>query len=549
MESEFRPEQIPPAEHRYFFLHNNPTPPVGDTVAQADLVMDGSAPTATTLYNYDTNHDSYPGRELRKVKRGGEIDEDDPRRFQDWLSPVFAATATVDGRSTLHISAAAGGFNTDQLVAVTAWIFDYDPVGSSDTLIVSRSVAAITSAADWLQLALHFRPTEYEIPAGHRLRLKVQIDGVSLTVDNMIAYDTVEHMSLLSVPIRPSGLGIHDFSDLYLGGTTSGTILNTGGLTVDVVDLPNPDGFRLEASGGGGTATVLACGATILLTDGDTADITCGSIIVSVRAGEVVVLLPNQTEITLPAGTKATAKERVDKSFDILPDAANTATITVKVRGVEITVEPGVALDASPRGALTTVTEGLRPHVGESIHLDRAVGRLTTALNEPWWVDGLQLAPDDGDKVFNEASKAARDLLRALGQVSGGDDDGSTPPVTALSAEAQQIASLATGQVTGATRAVAVAQMDRSLAMPILDPGRVDRVLDLRADAQEELNRGDLERLAGDLEKAVDRYGKAWEEATKAITEQLREPRGQDEDDDEDDRQGGGQGGGQGRGN
>ncbi len=64
LEVNLRPEQIPATEYIYYYLHNNPTPPVGNTVSQVDLPMDTSAPTATTLYNYDTNRDSDPGRRL-----------------------------------------------------------------------------------------------------------------------------------------------------------------------------------------------------------------------------------------------------------------------------------------------------------------------------------------------------------------------------------------------------------------------------------------------------------------------------------------------------
>ncbi|MFC1861294.1 hypothetical protein ACFLYL_03355 [Chloroflexota bacterium] len=50
-------------------MHSNPTPPVGDTEAQAALLMDITEPTATTLYNYDTDLDEEPGR---LIEIGGE---------------------------------------------------------------------------------------------------------------------------------------------------------------------------------------------------------------------------------------------------------------------------------------------------------------------------------------------------------------------------------------------------------------------------------------------------------------------------------------------
>lgn len=59
-----RPEQIPATEYIYYYLHNNPTPPVGNTTAQADLLMNTTAPTSGTLYNYDTDRDSELGIRL-----------------------------------------------------------------------------------------------------------------------------------------------------------------------------------------------------------------------------------------------------------------------------------------------------------------------------------------------------------------------------------------------------------------------------------------------------------------------------------------------------
>jgi hypothetical protein len=45
-----------------WYLHDNPTPPTGDTAAQFNRAFDAEAPTATTLFNYKTNCESRAGR-------------------------------------------------------------------------------------------------------------------------------------------------------------------------------------------------------------------------------------------------------------------------------------------------------------------------------------------------------------------------------------------------------------------------------------------------------------------------------------------------------
>ena len=199
---ELRPEQTNPAEHRFFFLHNDPTPPVGDTLSHATLTMDAVAPTAVTLFNYDTDDDSQPGVEIRAGRQGGDLDEGDGRKFQRWFSPPLTATTTVDGRTSLFLSVAARSFHVDQLLMLNAWLIDYDPATDTKALIITKANGAFTSVADWTQISIHFRPTVYIIPPGHQIMLEVQVDGTS---DDwgMVAYDTTGQVSLLIVPVQP----------------------------------------------------------------------------------------------------------------------------------------------------------------------------------------------------------------------------------------------------------------------------------------------------------------------------------------------------------
>ena len=200
--AELRPEQLSTGNHELFFLHNDPTPPIADTSSQTALPLNATEPTAVTLFNYDEDRDDEPGLRLRKSRKGGDIDEDDPDKYQDWETANLAAPMTVDGRASLFFDAAEDEFEDEELITIGAWLLDYDPAVDTFALIISRSVVSFTPTEDWSEVSIHFRPTVYTLPAGHRLRVRLQVDGIS-EEESRIAYDTIGHLSLLSVPVQP----------------------------------------------------------------------------------------------------------------------------------------------------------------------------------------------------------------------------------------------------------------------------------------------------------------------------------------------------------
>ncbi len=48
-----------------YFMHNNPTPPTGDTSSQVSLPLNTTSPIAT-LYNYDQDRDAFAGLLIAK---------------------------------------------------------------------------------------------------------------------------------------------------------------------------------------------------------------------------------------------------------------------------------------------------------------------------------------------------------------------------------------------------------------------------------------------------------------------------------------------------
>ena len=92
------------------YLHNYPTPPVGDTDAQADLPLSYTIPTATVLYNYDADNDAFPGRTVKKDS--ADVTQTDLTKYQNWrilFSTVIFDTLEFDtsnGRepAIIHVS-------------------------------------------------------------------------------------------------------------------------------------------------------------------------------------------------------------------------------------------------------------------------------------------------------------------------------------------------------------------------------------------------------------------------------------------------------------
>ena len=107
--------KLPSPEHgdRTYRLHNNPTPPVGDTMSQYPLSTDQVMPTATTLYNYDTERDSFAGLLIQKNNTG--CGDTDPVKFQNWQTAALATDYHIEGIVTFNMFSAMKDFVTDKI--------------------------------------------------------------------------------------------------------------------------------------------------------------------------------------------------------------------------------------------------------------------------------------------------------------------------------------------------------------------------------------------------------------------------------------------------
>jgi hypothetical protein len=187
------PTPLPPAISGTFYLHNNPTPPAASTNHQSLLAFDQTAPTASTLWNYDVDYDAMPGRTIQRGGSGHK--ESDPEKYQSWRGPVLDSPARVSGSVVVHLSAAMGNFALEGTAVLDVYLRDCS--GDACTLISSdeRSLSSWTgSLGGWKQLNFNLTVSGYTVAAGHRLELKVITDEAS-TGDVMIAYDTKSYDS------------------------------------------------------------------------------------------------------------------------------------------------------------------------------------------------------------------------------------------------------------------------------------------------------------------------------------------------------------------
>ena len=87
-------------------------------------------------------------------------------------------------------------------------------------------------------------------------------------------------------PTNPS----NGFNDNGVPIPTTGTIISKGDQTLSFVDLPNPQGVQISATGGINPAEVSWCGGLhARLASGSTVNLSCGSSIIQVVSGEVDV--------------------------------------------------------------------------------------------------------------------------------------------------------------------------------------------------------------------------------------------------------------------
>jgi predicted ribosomally synthesized peptide with SipW-like signal peptide len=178
-----------------YYLHNNPTPPTGNTVAQANLSMNTTAPTATTLFNYDTNFDSAAGR---RIQRGGSgAGETTLARYQNWRGPSAGLLGqNLNGTVTVEFWSAMPDFVQGTAGQVQVFLRDVDGVTGIALEIANTTISATdwqAGSSGWVKKSASFS-VNHLLLLGHRLEVKLLV-GSGADDDMLFAYDTTLYRS------------------------------------------------------------------------------------------------------------------------------------------------------------------------------------------------------------------------------------------------------------------------------------------------------------------------------------------------------------------
>lgn len=181
-------------------LHNNPTPPAGNTNQQANLTINTTPPSATTLYNYDQDRDAFAGRLI--VKGGSGVGETDLTKYQNWRTGLLVLPQTINGTVTFQFWSAIKDFGLAKQGVVTAFLRDFNPATSTYTTIATATLTVANwqgGSTTWVQKTLTMSASSYIVVSGRRIELKI-IVGSTAADDMWFGYDTTTYDSTLALP-------------------------------------------------------------------------------------------------------------------------------------------------------------------------------------------------------------------------------------------------------------------------------------------------------------------------------------------------------------
>jgi hypothetical protein len=186
-----------------YYLHNNPTPPTGNTTAQANLTATTTPSTQATLYNYDTNCDNRTGRLLTR------LNPPTPGNtttcyYVNWRLPAQTTALTLAAGSTVtaDVWSAVNAGQANRTGSIIAYLRDYNP-GPRTYVEIANATYTGTYAAG---RTFYERPiaitlvSAYTLAVGHQLELKLESPRATSQNNMMVAYDTTGYPSFVQLP-------------------------------------------------------------------------------------------------------------------------------------------------------------------------------------------------------------------------------------------------------------------------------------------------------------------------------------------------------------
>jgi hypothetical protein len=191
------------------YLYHNPHPPVANTTAQNQLLMNTTAPVATTLYKYSTNLynpvAAHGGRWLPKLASTPAATESNTSRYVNWIYQV-PTTTVYQGNGSVRLWIAARDQNCSA-VSLHYYLRRKNNATSnnaSQTTVLNEGNLTVAGGGvapcDFTQVDVPFILTPVSIPSNNIIELKVVVNSIS-AADALVAYDTTLHPSRLFLPL------------------------------------------------------------------------------------------------------------------------------------------------------------------------------------------------------------------------------------------------------------------------------------------------------------------------------------------------------------
>jgi hypothetical protein len=183
-----------------YYLHNNPTPPTANTTAQYNLTMTSTAPTATNLYNYDTNNANRPGRGITRNNPPGP-GLATAYRYVNWRTPALGVGLTLSGTVTVDIWSATNVATAGRTGSLISYLRDYNPATGTYVEIANATrTAAYAAGRTYYEtpILVTVAPA-YTLAAGHMLEVKIESPTATSQNNMLVAYDTTADSSFVRV--------------------------------------------------------------------------------------------------------------------------------------------------------------------------------------------------------------------------------------------------------------------------------------------------------------------------------------------------------------
>jgi hypothetical protein len=297
------------------------------------------------------------------------------------LDSAPSTAHTYAGYHSASCDGSGNGEGSTYAGSSTGPALDMDGIGSASMLLTS----AVTVGNYFTATATSPGGSTSEFSTCVQVATDVEGDGVQDSIDD----------------------GVSSFSDIPLGsaGDTFGSVTTTGGLSLSIVDDPNPEGVIIGAVGSGGPAEIATCGTgTLEISAGQVGRVNCGSATWQSKVGPLLFRI-GTIATTMPSDTLTTLAV-VSGVVNVTADGSNPRPIVVG----GLTVLPGETVPVVDPD-LDGLVNQVDPDDDGDLVADEAETNcgsdpldLTPPLSRPERLDGAFAGvDDDGDTTIDEA--------------------------------------------------------------------------------------------------------------------------------------------------